>query len=175
MWVVITVIAILTSIHACEKGNSNSGNSNNSWPRQAMLARGKYLVEIASCNDCHSVGYVESSGKLQETEWLTGSPIGYKGPWGTTYPSNLLLSVQNMRETAWVQMCRSRTGMPPMPWLSMNKMSDVDLMAIHRYIYQLGPRGVSAPLMVESEQEPQTPYFDFNPKHMERLKLVSTK
>ena len=33
-------------------------------------------------------------GAVPEKEWLTGSgPLGYRGPWGTNYPSNLRLTV----------------------------------------------------------------------------------
>jgi hypothetical protein len=52
-------------------------------------ARGKYVLQIAGCNDCHTPGYTASGGKVEERLWLTGDQLGWRGPWGTTYASNL--------------------------------------------------------------------------------------
>ena len=38
------------------------------------LDRGRYLVKIAGCNDCHTPGYAEIAGKVPEDQWLTGDP-----------------------------------------------------------------------------------------------------
>jgi mono/diheme cytochrome c family protein len=53
------------------------------------IARGRYIVKIAGCNDCHTPGYFQTGGKVPEKEWLVGDKLGWRGPWGTTYPSNL--------------------------------------------------------------------------------------
>ena len=55
------------------------------------IRQGRYLVEIAGCNDCHTAGYAPSGGKVPEAQWLTGDALGFAGPWGTTYPGNLRL------------------------------------------------------------------------------------
>ncbi|MEJ2396973.1 MAG: cytochrome C, partial [Gammaproteobacteria bacterium] len=31
-----------------------------------LLERGRYLVRIGGCNDCHTAGYAESGGKTPE-------------------------------------------------------------------------------------------------------------
>ena len=41
------------------------------------LKRGKYLVMIGGCNDCHTPGYLMSEGKTPENEWLTGDSFGW--------------------------------------------------------------------------------------------------
>ena len=128
---------------------------------------GRYLVVIGGCNDCHTPGYMETS--VPESEWLTGLPVGFRGPWGTTYPANLRLSVTNMTEDAWVEMVHTRTMMPPMPWVNLNQISEQDARAIYQYISSLGPAGQPAPTYVPPGQEPATPYIDFVPQHMERL------
>ena len=82
------------------------------------IERGRYIVNISGCNDCHTPGYPESGGKTPRNEWLTGNPVGFQGPWGTTYPANLRLLVQSMSEAQWI--ARARTPMrPPMPWFSL--------------------------------------------------------
>ena len=57
------------------------------------VERGRYLAIIGGCNDCHTDGYLQAEGDVPEDRWLLGSPVGWRGPWGTTYPPNLRLSV----------------------------------------------------------------------------------
>jgi mono/diheme cytochrome c family protein len=55
----------------------------------AAIARGRYLIRMMGCNDCHTKGFAPSGGQVPESQWLAGDTLGYRGPWGTTYPSNL--------------------------------------------------------------------------------------
>lgn len=132
------------------------------------VSAGRYLIRIGGCNDCHTPGYMESQD-IPESQWLVGSPVGFRGPWGTSYPKNLRLTVQTVTEDGWVQMLHTRTSLPPMPWPSVHAMSEADVRAVYRYIRSLGPAGEAAPLAVLPDQEPTTPYIDFAPQHMERL------
>src|SRR6185436_15608621 len=81
----------------------------------ADVKRGRYLVQIGGCNDCHTPGYPQSGGKVDEKLWLTGEKLGWRGPWGITYPSNLRLVVANMTEAQWMVRARSDQLRPPMP------------------------------------------------------------
>jgi len=45
---------------------------------ESMVERGKYLVTIASCNDCHTPGYF--LGKPDMTRFLGGSDVGFEIP-----------------------------------------------------------------------------------------------
>lgn len=133
------------------------------------IVAGRYLVTVGQCHDCHTPGFMEAGMDVPESDWLTGSPIGFRGPWGTTYPSNLRLLVQALSEDAFVEMLRTRKALPPMPWPNVNLIAEDDARAIYRFIHSLGPEGVPMPPVVPPDQEPTTPYFDFVPKHMERL------
>ena len=129
------------------------------------IERGRYLVNISGCNDCHTVGYPESGGKTPRNEWLTGNPVGFQGPWGTTYPANLRILVQSMTEAQWI--ARARTPMrPPMPWFSLQAMSDNDLRAIYRFVRELGPKGKPAPDYAAPGQAVNTPYIVFVPQNL---------
>ncbi|AYF90827.1 cytochrome C [Pseudomonas sp. DY-1] len=124
------------------------------------VARGRYLIQVSGCNDCHTAGWMESSGQVAEGQWLTGSPLGWRGPWGTTYASNLRLVAQNLSEAQWLEHAR-REWRPPMPWFNLRRMEDRDLTAIFHYIRNLGPAGSVAPAYVPPGHAPQMPYAEF--------------
>lgn len=130
-----------------------------------LLKRGRYLVATAGCNDCHTPGYPQADGNIPETQWLTGSVVGFQGPWGTTYPSNLRLVMNSLSEKQWIQKARSPMR-PPMPWFSLRDMSDSDLRAIYHYVRKLGPAGNPAPAYAAPGQPVTTPYFEFVPKNL---------
>jgi mono/diheme cytochrome c family protein len=116
--------------------------------QQSMVDRGRYLVKIAGCNDCHTPGYAQSGGEVPEAQWLTGDALGWSGPWGTTYPANLRLVVAGMSEDEWLRRARTAKYRPPMPWFNLRDMSESDLRAAYRYIRSLGPAGEPAPAYV---------------------------
>jgi len=72
-----------------------------------QIERGRYIVEVGACNDCHTAGYAEADRKAPESERLKGDMLGYRGPWGTTYPTNLRLSIGKMTEDQWVKYART--------------------------------------------------------------------
>jgi mono/diheme cytochrome c family protein len=127
---------------------------------------GKYLVTITGCNDCHTNGYLMSGGNIIEENWLTGSAVGWRGPWGTTYPTNLRLRVYEWDEETWVETLKNRKDLPPMPWMNLNKMSEEDMRAIYVYIKSLGPKGEHVPMAISPDEEPQTPYLSLFPQNM---------
>jgi mono/diheme cytochrome c family protein len=130
-----------------------------------QIERGRYIVSIASCNECHTEGYMASGGRVPESEWLTGSSIGYQGAWGTSYASNLRLRLASMTESNWLILART-ARLPPMPWNALQKMNDADLVAVYHFIRSLGPKGerslrsarpgvtVNTPTVVYPAQDP---------------------
>jgi hypothetical protein len=167
VWLLFLSLLTLLLFTSCQE--SKSENIMPSIKANTTEEAGKYLVMVAGCNDCHTPGFAENDGKIPESEWLTGSPVGFRGPWGTTYPSNLRLFLQTLSEEEWLKVAHTRNSMPPMPWPSLHSMSNQDLISIYRYIKSLGPKGNPAPLYSGPDTEPNTPYFIFDPVHMERL------
>ena len=129
------------------------------------VERGRYLSIIGGCNDCHTPGYLEKSGAVPESLWLSGSPVGFQGPWGTTYPSNLRLVAASMSEAQWLTHARAARR-PPMPWFNIRTMSDADLSAIYEYLRSLGAGGEPAPAYAPPGEHVATPYIDFVPKNL---------
>lgn len=132
---------------------------------QRTLERGRYVVAIAGCNDCHTPHYMESAGNIPQQAWLTGDRVGFQGPWGTTYPANLRLLAQSLSEAEWMKRTRAEMR-PPMPWFGLRHMSDGDLRAMYRFIRSLGAAGDPAPAYVPPGQQVSTPYFEFVPKNL---------
>ena len=130
---------------------------------ETQAERGRYLVQIAGCNDCHTSRYSEKNGDVAESDWLTGDAVGWRGPWGTTYPVNLRLLFQAFTEDQWVKFARSKQSRPPMPWYVLSDMHESDLRAIYAFVRGLGPAGNPAPAYVPPGSEPNTAYISFVP------------
>lgn len=128
-----------------------------------QVERGRYLTKIAGCNDCHTPGYLLSEGNVAEENWFTGDSFGWRGPWGTTYGSNLRIFINSLTEDQWVTTSHVLRARPPMPWFNLNAMHDEDLKAIYQFIKYLGPRGEAAPAYLSPDIEPKTPYALFPP------------
>ena len=125
------------------------------------VERGRYLVRIGGCNDCHTAGYAMNDGQVPERAWLTGDQLGWRGPWGTTYPSNLRLSMNALSENDWIKMATTTKMRPPMPWFSLRDMDKKDLRAIYRFVRHLGPAGNPAPAYVPPDRVPVGPVILF--------------
>jgi len=124
---------------------------------------GRYLITVGGCNDCHTDGYLFNDGQVPEAERFLGSSMGWRGPWGTSYARNLRITVSTMTEDAWVQMLKTRKGLPPMPWMNVNQMAEVDMRAVYQYLRSLGSAGEQPPAPVPPDQEPKTPYIALAP------------
>lgn len=133
--------------------------------REGSIEHGRYIVVISGCNDCHTPGYAQSGGKSPTGTWLTGASLGFQGPWGTSYPANLRLTVQSMTEAQWLVFARAERR-PPMPWFNLVTMSDQDLRDVYRFIRALGPAGTPAPAAVAPGGKVVTPYISWEPRNL---------
>jgi len=125
-----------------------------------LLARGEYIARIGGCNDCHTAGYAEHQGNIDKAQWLTGSPLGYKGPWGTTYAANLRLKLAEMDEAQWLAYSANLRTRPLMPDFALRAMHEDDRRALYRFVRSLGAAGEPAPAYLPPGQQPALPYFD---------------
>jgi mono/diheme cytochrome c family protein len=117
-----------------------------SQARQAkVIERGEYLATVMGCNDCHTPGALY--GDPDFSRRLSGSEVGWKGPWGVTYPRNLTPDLETglgyWKELDIVDAVR--TGhrpdgsvlLPPMPWQTYSRLTDPDAHAIAAYLMSL--------------------------------------
>ena len=128
-------------------------------PTVDLVARGEYLVRTTGCNDCHTAGYAEQQGNVDKALWLTGSPLGYNGPWGTTYAANLRHTVAGMEEAQWLEYSANLRTRPIMPDFAVRAMTEEDRRAIYHFVRSLGPGGQPAPAYLPPGQTPPLPYF----------------
>jgi len=113
--------------------------------QDASIEFGAHLAVIGGCHDCHTVGYNESAGQVDPNVALAGNPVGYAGPWGTTYAKNLRLTLENMSEDDWVLYSDTFETLPPMPWFNVHAFTDTEARALYRYIKSL-PGGLGEPV-----------------------------
>ena len=126
-----------------------------------VIDRGRYLLIVGNCNDCHTANFPERSGNVPESEWLLGNPLGLRGPWGTTYASNLRLTASRMSEGEWVKTLKTLKTRPPMPWFNLNQWKEADSKALYHYIKHLGPVGAAAKAPLPPGQEPPPPFIQW--------------
>lgn len=112
------------------------------------VVRGRYLVTIMSCNDCHTPGYFY--GAPDTTRTLSGSDVGWTGPWGVVHARNLTpdpeTGIGTWTSEQIVHALRSgntpdgRQLAPIMPWMNYSSILDEgDAMAIAAYLKSLPP------------------------------------
>lgn len=126
-----------------------------------VVERGRYLLKTSGCNDCHTAGYLLLEGKTPEAQWLMGDTFGWRGPWGTTYATNLRLLADTLTERQWITMAKTLKRRPPMPWFNLNAMTPADLGAMYQFLRYLGPAGKPAPAYLPPDQEPTGPHATF--------------
>ena len=148
-------LAAVAAITACARPTEDS----------VSIERGRYLVQLSGCNDCHTEGFMDKGGNVPEKEWLTGSRRGWYNEQGTTYATNLRLLFSRLGEDQWVEMARSMRTKAPMAWYRLREINETDLRAIYRFVRWLGPAGEPAPQALPAGVTPPEPYIFFPAIH----------
>jgi mono/diheme cytochrome c family protein len=137
---------------------------------EAKIELGRHLTVVAGCIDCHTPGTLY--GKPDMTRNLAGSELGWTGPWGTTYPTNLTPDSTGIGWWTEEQIVTAfRTGvrpdgspvLPPMPWPSYAEFTDEEAYAIAAYIKSLPPVHHPKVKTLPPGQRPASPTIQFPP------------
>ena len=110
--------------------------------------RGRYLVHLAGCNDCHTPGHF--LGKPDTARFLGGSDVGFELPGlGTFYGPNLTpdketgLGGWTDKQVAHALKTGERPDgrvlAPAMPWRDFSNLTDADADAVVAYLRSLPP------------------------------------
>jgi mono/diheme cytochrome c family protein len=131
----------------------------------ATIARGKYLVTIAGCNDCHTPGYF--FGKPDMARFLGGSDVGFEIPGhGTFVGPNLTpdktTGLGNWTDAQVVTALQKgerpdgRMLAPIMPWHAFANLTKQDADAIVAFLRSLPPVANKVPGPFGADQAPTT-------------------
>jgi mono/diheme cytochrome c family protein len=116
--------------------------------QQAQIDRGKYLVTLASCTDCHTPGYF--FGKPDMNRFLGGSEVGFEipglgvfhGPNLTPDPDTGLGNWSVGQIITALQTGKRPDGRelaPSMPWRAYANLTKDDVTAIAMFLKSLPP------------------------------------
>jgi mono/diheme cytochrome c family protein len=134
-------------------------------PASDKVARGKWLVTVLGCGDCHTPRLPE--GRQDPNYLLAGhkendpypswddslytkgygmlvstSGTAFAGPWGVTFARNLTpdktTGIGGWNEEAFINVLREGMLKPPMP-LTYGQLADDDLKAMYAYLASLKP------------------------------------
>jgi len=133
------------------------------------IERGRFLVGVSACVDCHTPGTL--FGAPDFTRQLSGSELGWQGPWGTTYARNLTPDLETglgyYKEVEIVNAIKGGKRLdgspmlPPMPWQNYTAYSDEDLHAMATYLLSLPPISHAVPERVPPGKAPTGSFLTF--------------
>ena len=129
------------------------------------LQRGEYLSNIMGCNDCHTPGGLYGSPDVERR--LSGSEVGWQGPWGVSYGSNLTPDPETgLGNWTNVEIERAlRSGvrkdgspvLPPMPWPNLANLTADDMSSLIAYLKSIPPIKHQIPARVPPNGIPPGP------------------
>ena len=134
-----------------------------------LLAKGQYLVQIMSCGDCHTPGAFYGAPDAERA--LSGSEMGWKGPWGVRYAANLTPDLDTgIGYWTAAELAKTlRTGIrpdgsqigAPMPVQNIMQLSPEDADAIAAFVMSRKPVSHLVPKAVKPGGEAKGPLLEF--------------
>ncbi len=137
LWLVLIVIAVLVPISAAQAAKPHAVS-------QALIARGRYLVESTSmCNDCHSPH--NEKGEVIEAQRLKGATLEFKPavpiPVWADKSANLV-GLPGWEKDAAIKFFMTglaANGLPARPPMPQYRFNERDAEAIVAYLQSLAP------------------------------------
>jgi hypothetical protein len=162
----ITMLVIMLAvISGCIESNKKLTGLEAKRQQSVAIDRGRQVIRALGCNMCHTPDYMVKKSNIPEEDWLVGSTLGFRGPNGTVYPTNLRLLLNDMTEDDWLVLAKQMREASPMAWIMLSDTPDQDLRAIYRYVKHLGPKGIPAPNRLPAGVMPTTQYMDYPDPH----------
>jgi hypothetical protein len=142
--ITVVVLSVMATVAACSEAGSADKETKKEdistirkKEKDELIARGKYLVTVSGCNDCHSPKIMTPMGPIPDTtrlmsgypsekgiptlsealakdqNWVKMSPdvTAFAGPWGMTFGANLTpdeaTGIGNWTEEVFVKTIRT--------------------------------------------------------------------
>jgi hypothetical protein len=162
--IVLLVVILVVTAGCVESGKKVSGIEAKRQ-QTIVIDRGRQVIKTMGCNSCHTQDYMIKRSNIPEEDWLLGSTLGFHGTYGTAYPTNLRLLLNNMTEDEWLVLAKQMREDSPMAWIMLSTTVDQDLRAIYKFVKHLGPKGTPALSRLEAGVIPTTHYVDYPDPH----------
>jgi mono/diheme cytochrome c family protein len=169
---------------ACSQPGGGAGGTGSTASGSTMtladsIELGRHLSIIGGCNDCHTPGLLY--GAPDTTRLLSGSELGWAGPWGVSYPRNLTPDVETgLGSWSSDDIVKAlRTGqrpdgsplLPPMPWPNYARLTDLEIHSLVAYLKSIPPVKHAMPKQIPPGQPvtgaalvfPAPPAWDVQP------------
>ncbi|WP_211099369.1 cytochrome c [Skermanella aerolata] len=128
-----------------------------------QIERGRYLVNLGGCNDCHTPGYF--LGKPDPSRRLAGSDVGFEIPGTGIFVGSNLTPDRDTGLGNWTRediMTAVQTGVRPdgrilapiMPWRAFAELTKSDAGAIADYLISLPPISQKVPGPFGPDEKP---------------------
>jgi mono/diheme cytochrome c family protein len=130
---------------------------------ETQIARGKYLVQLGGCSDCHTPGYF--FGKPDMSRYLGGSDVGFQVPSVGVFVGRNLTPDLETGLGRWTseQITKAlRTGVRPdgrvlspiMPWPALSNLTPADMDALVAFLKSLRPVKNKVPGPFGAKEDP---------------------
>jgi mono/diheme cytochrome c family protein len=148
----LAVVLGLTALCAVSCSTSKTDTQTATEAPDSMAAmtpvqRGAYLVTVTGCHDCHTPGTFYGTPDMSRQ--LSGSELGWQGPWGVSYARNLTpdatTGLGNWTDEEILNALQKgvrKDGSPmapPMPWPDFAHLTHSDALAIVAYLRSIPP------------------------------------
>ena len=165
-----TTLALALPAISCTSQKAEAPSST-AQPAMTPLQRGEYLSNLMGCNDCHTPGGIYGAPDFERR--FSGSELGWQGPWGVSYASNLTPDVETgLGSWTNVEIERAlRSGvrkdgspiLPPMPWPNFANMTPDDMASLIAYLKSIPPVKHKVPDRVPPNVTASTPTIPIPP------------
>jgi hypothetical protein len=162
---IVLLVVMLATLTGCVESSKTLTVYEAQRQQSLVIERGRHVIKTMGCNSCHTPDYMIQRSSIPEEDWLVGSTLGFRGTYGTTYPTNLRLLLNNMTEDEWLVLAKQMRKNSPMAWVMLPTTVDQDLRAIYKFIKYLGPKGTPALSSLEAGVIPTTHYVDYPDPH----------
>ena len=142
----ISLTALVAAVANLSCGYQPPATTTAEMTPEQKLERGRYMVKSNACNDCHTPGTLY--GAADTTRFLSGTEIGWVGPWGVVYARNLTPDSTGLAAWTVEQIATAiRTGNRPdgrqlapiMPWQNFANLTEEDALCMAAYLKSLPP------------------------------------